>query len=666
MQQEIINAYQENFTSANDIYKKLNKKYTLKQIKDVLKNIDTNQIIGKKQENKDLEIPISAPQGSFQADLTFYEQFKRQNHGYSILLTIIEINTRFAYVFPLKDKSAQSILECLKELYRTEKDNFRSISSDEGSEFDNNLVKNFLDQHNIKYIFFNKQTNPNATSLIERFNRTIRDKISKYQSFHKQKNFIDELQKLVKTYNNTIHSQINMTPQKAKEKNFSNFTARQQKYTTLQKIEETFQINDFVRVFRKKKQFEKGQKNYTKNIYQIVAKDGNNFILQKFKDGKLQDKQIEKTAAYLQKVNISTLFSKQKTKKEISKKEVKKQTNLSKKLKREGIDLKNIIPDNKYLPPEQIHQEIEQLKKEKQEAIQLRNQLYVNLERDKDEEIEEKDEKQKYLTFYHNMKLLLKDFTDQLNAILNSKINTRKQFLEFNNYLIDDIQLDEKEQPFNLKKKQGKQLKKAIHQRKDQIKAQTEQIDEYIKNLEKSKLQIQEENEKIKNLEIFYADLVDNYSLDEDNMESCIEKFNSLFEPHQKRQQEPQVEERKDPEKKEAEKVQEQSIFDYNDSEYFKKHELKKYDNEIQINEKISELEEAIQVNRDFDDIENQIRVQEYQEMIKLLKEKLNSLKNKKQEKPKRKNIIETSFLNNNDEEESQNIFEYFNQIGKN
>ena len=39
--------------------------------------------------------------------------------------------------------------------------------------------------------------------------------------------------------------------------------------------------------------------------------------------------------------------------------------------------------------------------------------------------------------------------------------------------------------------------------------------------------------------------------------------------------------------------------------------------------------------------------------MIKLLKEKLNSLKNKKQEKPKRKNIIETSFLNNNDEEES-------------
>ena len=42
MQQEIINAYQENFTSANDIYKKLNKKYTLKQIKDVLKNIDTN------------------------------------------------------------------------------------------------------------------------------------------------------------------------------------------------------------------------------------------------------------------------------------------------------------------------------------------------------------------------------------------------------------------------------------------------------------------------------------------------------------------------------------------------------------------------------------------------------------------------------------------------
>lgn len=64
---------------------------------------------------------------------------------------------------------------------------------------------------------FNKQISPNATMKIERFNRTIRDKIHKYQITFKTKKFIDNLQTLVNSYNNTVHSLINMTPQQAKD-----------------------------------------------------------------------------------------------------------------------------------------------------------------------------------------------------------------------------------------------------------------------------------------------------------------------------------------------------------------------------------------------------------------------------------------------------------------
>lgn len=193
MEEEIIELYKKHLTSAADIHKKLNKKYTLKQVKAVLKNIDVNQIYNKKQENKDLEIPISAPRGSFQCDITFYDQFKKQNSNFSAILTIIEINTRYAFAYPIKDKKADTILECLQDLHEKEKDNIISISFDSGTEFNNKKVIGFLENNNIKTIIFNKQNSPNACQIIERFNRTIRDKISKYQILHKTKRYVDEL-----------------------------------------------------------------------------------------------------------------------------------------------------------------------------------------------------------------------------------------------------------------------------------------------------------------------------------------------------------------------------------------------------------------------------------------------------------------------------------------
>ncbi len=48
--------------------------------------------------------------------------------------------------------------------------------------------------------------------IIERFNRTIRDKINKYMIAYKTNRFIDVLPELVENYNNSIHSSIKITP----------------------------------------------------------------------------------------------------------------------------------------------------------------------------------------------------------------------------------------------------------------------------------------------------------------------------------------------------------------------------------------------------------------------------------------------------------------------
>ena len=51
--------------------------------------------------------------------------------------------------------------------------------------------------------------------VIERFNRTIKEKIFKYFSANNTRKYIDVLDLLVDQYNNTIHSSIKMTPVEA-------------------------------------------------------------------------------------------------------------------------------------------------------------------------------------------------------------------------------------------------------------------------------------------------------------------------------------------------------------------------------------------------------------------------------------------------------------------
>jgi uncharacterized membrane protein len=47
------------------------------------------------------------------ADLSYYSNF---NKNYKYLLCVMDIYSRYVYVFPLKDKKGSSIIKCFKEL----------------------------------------------------------------------------------------------------------------------------------------------------------------------------------------------------------------------------------------------------------------------------------------------------------------------------------------------------------------------------------------------------------------------------------------------------------------------------------------------------------------------------------------------------------------------
>ena len=85
---------------------------------------------------------------------------------------------------------------------------------DKGREFYNIAVQKLDELYSTE--------NEEKSSVIERFNRTIKEKMYTYFTANSNKRYIDVLVALVDQYNNTVHSSIKMTPVEASLKKYEN------------------------------------------------------------------------------------------------------------------------------------------------------------------------------------------------------------------------------------------------------------------------------------------------------------------------------------------------------------------------------------------------------------------------------------------------------------
>ena len=81
---------------------------------------------------------------------------------------------------------------------------------DRGCEFYNKDVRKEVELYSTE--------NEEKSCAIERFNRTIKEKIFKYFAANNTRKYVNVLELLVDQYNNTIHSSIKMTPMEASPK----------------------------------------------------------------------------------------------------------------------------------------------------------------------------------------------------------------------------------------------------------------------------------------------------------------------------------------------------------------------------------------------------------------------------------------------------------------
>ena len=207
-----------NFDSINELYRKaklLNKKLKKEDVSKYLKEQDTHQqtTIDKVEKIKFKPIYTEGPY-DYQIDLTFFPRYKYENNNYMVLFTAININTRYAYAYYAKNKELQSILKML-HVWLKNALTIENITCDKGSEFTNNEVKKWFHENNIN-VFYVKDDDHRKLSIINRFHRTLKDKLVKLFTANDNGRWIDDIDKIIKNYNDTRNKGIyNYTPNEA-------------------------------------------------------------------------------------------------------------------------------------------------------------------------------------------------------------------------------------------------------------------------------------------------------------------------------------------------------------------------------------------------------------------------------------------------------------------
>jgi hypothetical protein len=231
------------------------------------------------------------------ADLVDMQPFSRQNKGYRYLLTVIDIFSKFAWAIPLKTKTGKEMIEAFEILIKDRKPN--KLWTDAGKEFVNQNFKKFLLDNGIElYQTFNE----GKAVVIERFNRTLKEKMYRYFTETNGNKYLDNLPKLISNYNNTIHSTIKMTPTEGSKLENANKIHYSSEVT---KDKPKFKIGDRVRIYKYKKLFSKGyETNWTKEIFEISEIKPTSPITYKIRD--LNGEEIL-GSFYKQELNLSSL-----------------------------------------------------------------------------------------------------------------------------------------------------------------------------------------------------------------------------------------------------------------------------------------------------------------------------------------------------------------------
>ena len=174
---------------------------------------------------------------------------------------VIDVLSKYAWVEPVKDQTARNVASAFARIIDRVHPWLPVCVQTDLKEFTGSAFQELFRRREIQ---FRVARNPDIkAAVVERLNRTLRERTWRYFSHSNTKRYIDIVQKIVHAYNHTLHSGTRMRPIDVTLYNAltatENFANRAHyNYRKRATLLPKFKVGNLVRISRTKNTFEKG------------------------------------------------------------------------------------------------------------------------------------------------------------------------------------------------------------------------------------------------------------------------------------------------------------------------------------------------------------------------------------------------------------------------
>ena len=240
------------------------------------------------------------------ADLLIMKQYARENKWYKYILNVMDAFSKFVWSEPLKKKDGYETAKAFETIIKRAKTDNHNIPKllhcDKGTEFKNKDFNAMLKKYGIKMYH---TENEEKSAIIERYHRTLNEKLKvKFQVRNSHK-WYDILQELTDEYNkHDFHHTIKMRPVDVTKENEADLLKMyNDREHDIPRKSPKFDIDDRVRISAKKDVFSnKYNQNWTSEIFIITQVLNTRPVTYKIKDengediiGSFYEKELQKT-----------------------------------------------------------------------------------------------------------------------------------------------------------------------------------------------------------------------------------------------------------------------------------------------------------------------------------------------------------------------------------
>ena len=142
------------------------------------------------------------------ADLVEVQPLAKYNRGIRCLLMVLDGLSKYAWMQPLKAKTGVALVKAFDRILKQGCKPNR-LQTDQGKGFYSRTFQRWVKDHGIDH--FSTEGDAKA-AVVERFNRTLKERLYRYFTAANTLRFDDKLPQLVEGYNATRHRSIGMAP----------------------------------------------------------------------------------------------------------------------------------------------------------------------------------------------------------------------------------------------------------------------------------------------------------------------------------------------------------------------------------------------------------------------------------------------------------------------